>query len=133
AVLGHPPRFRAGDELPLALLLVARQPAPGVHAPDLLLLGAVAELVEGYPELRGPALLVEADLAVPDRVPGGVPLHLPVAEDQVDLAAARGQVELEPGALVVVAVEAGAHDVDRVALEVGAAGRAAGELGGGAG
>ena len=51
-------------------------------------------------------------LAVPDRVPGRVPLRLAVAENEIDLAAARGQVELEAGSLVVVAVETHADHVD---------------------
>jgi hypothetical protein len=69
------------------------------------------------------------DLAVPDGVPVGVPLGLAVAEDEVDLAPARGQVELEAGALVVVAVEADADHVDGVVLEVVAAAGIAMDLG----
>jgi len=75
------------------------------------LLRAEAELVEGHAELRRPALVVVGDLAVPDGVPRRVPLGLAVAEDEVDLAAAGGEVELEAGLLAVVAVEADADDV----------------------
>jgi len=125
AELVHPPGVLAGDELPLALLLVAGQPAPRVHAPDLLLLAAEPQLVEGHPELGRPPLLVVGHLAVPDRVPGGVPLHLAVAEDEVDLAPTRGEVELEAGPLVVVAVEADPDDVAREVAEVVAAARVA--------
>ena len=121
AQLVHAARVLARDQLPLVLFLVAGDPAPGVHAPDLLVLLAEAELVERDAELGRPALLVVRHLAVPDRVPGGVPLGLAVAQDEVDLAAAGGEVELEAGALVVVAVEADADHVDRVLLEVVAA------------
>ena len=123
AELVHPPGVLARDELPLALLLVASEPAPRVHAPDLLLLLPEAQLVQRDPELGGPALRVVGHLAVPDGVPRRVPLQLAVAEDEVDLAAARGEVELEAGALVVVAVEADPDDVDRVLAEVVAAAR----------
>ena len=111
AELVHAPGVLARDELPLVLFLVAVDPAPGVHAPDLLVLRAEAQLVEGHAELGRPALLVVGHLAVPDGVPGRVPLGLAVAEDEVDLAAAGGEVELEAGLLVVVAVEADADDV----------------------
>ena len=111
AELVHAPRVLARDQLPLVLFLVAVDPAPGVHPPHLLLLWAVAQLVERDAELRRPALVVVGHLAVPDRVPRRVPLGLAVAEDEVDLAAAGRQVELEAGALVVVAVDADAHDV----------------------
>ena len=121
AQLVHAARVLARDQLPLVLFLVASDPAPGVHAPDLLVLGTEAQLVERDAELGRPALLVVRHLAVPDRVPGGVPLRLAVAEDQVDLAPARAEVELEARALVVVAVEADADHVDREPLEVVAA------------
>ena len=67
--------------------------------------------LSGHAELRRPAVRVVGHLAVPDRVPARVPLRLAVAQDQVDLAAAGGQVELEARAPVVVAVEADADDV----------------------
>jgi len=125
AELVHPAGVLARDELPLGLLLVAGDPAPRVHAPDLLVLRSVAQLVERYLELRRPASSVVRHLAVPHRVPGGVPLRLAVPEDEVDLAAPRGQVELEARSLVVVAVEADADHVDRVAQEVVAPARVA--------
>ena len=128
AELVHAARVLARDQLPLVLFLVAGDPAPGVHAPDLLVLRAEAQLVERHPELGGPTRASWADLAVPDRVPGGVPLRLAVAEDQVDLAAPGRQVELEARALVVVAVEADADHVDGVAQEVVAAARVAVDL-----
>ncbi len=129
AQLVHPPRVLARNELPLVLFLVARDPPPHVQAPHLLVLRPVAQLVQRDAELGGPPLVVVRDLAIPHRVPSRVPVVLAVPEDQVDLAAARGQVELEAGALAVVAVEAGAHHVHRVAVEVVAAPRVAVHLG----
>jgi hypothetical protein len=111
AELVHPAGVLARDELPLVLFLVPVDPAPGVEAPHVLLLRPVTQLAERHPELGAPSLLVVGHLAVPHGVPGRVPLLLAVAEDQVDLAAAGREVELEAGALVVVAVEADADDV----------------------
>ena len=70
----------------------------------------------------GPGVLLGPHLAVPDRVPRRVPAV--VAQDQVDLAAPGGEVELEAGPLVVVAVEADPDDVaaERLALAEPAAG-----------
>jgi hypothetical protein len=110
AELVHAPGALPRDELPLVLFLVRVDPAPGVEAPDLLVLRPVAQLAEGHPELGRPALLVVGHVAVPDDVPGRVPLGL-AEEEQVDLAAARREVELEAGPLVVVAVEAHPNDV----------------------
>ena len=73
AELVHTARVLAGDELPLVLLLVAVDPAPGVEAPDLLLLRPVAQLAQGHAELGGPTLVVVRDLAVPDRRPRSCP------------------------------------------------------------
>ena len=106
----------------------ARDPAPRVHAPDLVVLRAVAQLVQRDAELGGPAAVVVGHLAVPHGVPGGVPFVVAVAEDEVDLRAAGREVELEARAFVVVAVEADADHVDREAVEVVAAAGVAEDL-----
>jgi hypothetical protein len=102
----------------LVFFLVARDPAPDVQAPHLVVLRPETDLAEWNPELRGPAAIVVRYVTVPDRIPRRIPLRLAVPQQQIDFAAASGEVELESEALVVVAVEADANDVDGEPAEV---------------
>ena len=130
AELVHAPGVLPRNELPLIFFLVAGNPPPRVQPPDLFVLRAIANLVQRDPELGRPAAVVVRHLTVPHGVPRRVPFVLAVPEDEVDLAAARREIELEARPLVVVAVEAHADDVHRVAVEVVAAARVAMDLAG---
>ena len=80
-----------------------------MEPPDLVRLIAIAELAERNAEFGRPGVRLRADFSVPDCVP--VHVDAVVLQNQVDLRAARGEVEFEACALVEIAVEVDADDV----------------------